>query len=53
MTRADSDDTEKPRRAAVLEALRSSNDPLGVTELAERLEIHPNTVRFHRDARAA
>lgn len=50
MTRADSDDTEKPRRAAVLEALRSSNDPLGVTELAERLEIHPNTVRFHLDA---
>ena len=50
MTRADSDDADKPRRAAVLEALRSSDDPLGVTELAERLGIHPNTVRFHLDA---
>jgi predicted ArsR family transcriptional regulator len=50
MTRADSDETEKPRRAAVLEALRSSDDPLGVTELAERIGIHPNTVRFHLDA---
>ena len=53
MTRADSDDAEKPRRAAVLEALRSSDDPLGVTELAEQLGIHPNTVRFHLDALVA
>ena len=53
MTRAHSDDAEKPRRAAVLEALRSSDDPLGVTELAEQLGIHPNTVRFHLDALVA
>ncbi|TCN32892.1 putative ArsR family transcriptional regulator [Kribbella orskensis] len=50
MTRVDRDDADKPRREAVLEALRASDDPLGVTELAERLGIHPNTVRFHLDA---
>jgi predicted ArsR family transcriptional regulator len=50
MTRSDQHDADKPRREAVLEALRTSVDPLGVTELAERLGIHPNTVRFHLDA---
>jgi predicted ArsR family transcriptional regulator len=50
MTRADLDDADRPRRVAVLDALRSSGDALGVTELAERLGIHPNTVRFHLDA---
>jgi predicted ArsR family transcriptional regulator len=52
MTRADQD-TDKPRRDAVLEALRASDDPLGVTELAERVGVHPNTVRFHLDALVA
>jgi predicted ArsR family transcriptional regulator len=41
---------EQPRRQAVLGVLRASDTPLGVTELAERLDIHPNTVRFHLDA---
>ncbi len=39
-----------PRRRAVLEALRAAGEPLGVAELAERLALHPNTVRFHLDA---
>ncbi|MFF9276941.1 helix-turn-helix transcriptional regulator [Streptomyces griseosporeus] len=39
-----------PRRAAVLDALRASATPLGVTDLATRLGVHPNTVRFHLDA---
>ena len=50
MTRAEQDHEQKPRRVAVLDALRASDDPLGVTELADRLGIHPNTVRFHLDA---
>jgi predicted ArsR family transcriptional regulator len=43
-------DRTKSHRGAVLEALRAADTPLGVTELAERLGIHPNTVRFHLDA---
>ncbi|TCM36186.1 metalloregulator ArsR/SmtB family transcription factor [Kribbella sp. VKM Ac-2568] len=50
MARPDQNDGESPRRTAILEALRVSEDPLGVTELAERLGIHPNTARFHLDA---
>ena len=42
-----------PRRRAVLDALRASAAPLGVTEVAERLAVHPNTVRFHLDALVA
>lgn len=44
------DDRTKSHRGAVLEALRATDAPLGVTELAERLGIHPNTARFHLDA---
>lgn len=36
-------------RQRVLTAVRESSAPLGVTELAERLVLHPNTVRFHLD----
>ena len=50
MTQGAQDDRTKSHRAAVLDALRASDEPLGVTELAERLGIHPNTVRFHLDA---
>lgn len=39
-----------PRRRAVLDALRDSVGPQGVTEVAELLDVHPNTVRFHLDA---
>ncbi|MEW2619127.1 helix-turn-helix domain-containing protein [Streptomyces sp. NPDC048106] len=44
---------ESPRRRAVLDALRAAPTPLGVTETAERLGVHPNTVRFHLDALVA
>lgn len=44
---------ERPRRAEVLDALRSSGAPLGVTEVAERIGVHANTVRFHLDALTA
>ncbi|TWV53908.1 helix-turn-helix domain-containing protein [Streptomyces misionensis] len=44
---------ESPRRRAVLDVLRAASEPLGVTETAERLEVHPNTVRFHLAALVA
>lgn len=50
MTRTDQTAGDQPRRQALLEVLRGSDAPVGVTELAERLGIHPNTVRFHLDA---
>ncbi|TCC44870.1 ArsR family transcriptional regulator [Kribbella pittospori] len=53
MTENARDDRTNPRRAAVLEALRASDEALGVTELAELLGIHPNTARFHLDALVA
>ncbi|MFE1754149.1 helix-turn-helix transcriptional regulator [Streptomyces anandii] len=42
-----------PRRREVLEELRAAPAPLGVTEVAERIGVHPNTVRFHLDALVA
>ncbi|MFG1905642.1 helix-turn-helix transcriptional regulator [Kribbella sp. NPDC048928] len=47
------DDRTKSHRGAVLDALRTADTPLGVTELAEQLGIHANTVRFHLDALVA
>ncbi|MGW4567417.1 helix-turn-helix transcriptional regulator [Streptomyces sp. NPDC004561] len=44
---------ESPRRRAVLDVLRAAPAPLGVTETAERMGVHPNTVRFHLDALVA
>ena len=38
------------RREEVLEVLRSAGGPLGIAEIAERLGVHPNTVRFHLNA---
>lgn len=35
------------RRGEVLAALRSSSSPLSILDLAGRLGLHPNTVRFH------
>lgn len=53
MNRPDQTADDQPRRQAVLEAVRGSDAPLGITELAEQLGIHPNTVRFHLDALVA
>ncbi|MFC9282679.1 helix-turn-helix transcriptional regulator [Streptomyces collinus] len=44
---------ESPRRRKVLDLLRTAPGPLGVTEAAGRLGVHPNTVRFHLDALVA
>ncbi|MQY33973.1 hypothetical protein SRB17_19390 [Streptomyces sp. RB17] len=40
---------QSPRRREVLDVLRSAPSPLGVAETAERMGVHPNTVRFHLD----
>jgi predicted ArsR family transcriptional regulator len=45
--------SRSPRRREVLEELRAASTPLGVTEVAERIGVHPNTVRFHLDALVA
>ncbi|MGW5370014.1 helix-turn-helix transcriptional regulator [Streptomyces sp. NPDC004011] len=39
-----------PRRREVLDVLRAAPAPLGVAAVAERMGVHPNTVRFHLDA---
>ncbi|MDQ0687381.1 putative ArsR family transcriptional regulator [Streptomyces achromogenes] len=41
------------RRRAVFDAVRAAGAPLGVTEVADQLDVHPNTVRFHLDALVA
>jgi predicted ArsR family transcriptional regulator len=35
------------RRRDVLRELRAAPGPVGIAELADRLGVHPNTVRFH------
>lgn len=42
-----------PRRREVLDAVRDAATPPGVTEVADQLAVHPNTVRFHLDALVA
>lgn len=37
------------RRQAVLQILREAAGPLPISDIAERLGVHPNTVRFHLD----
>jgi predicted ArsR family transcriptional regulator len=37
-------------RAGVLDELRAAGRLVGVDTLAQRLQLHPNTVRFHLDA---
>jgi len=41
-----------PRRRELLDVLRTAAAPLGVAEAAERIGVHPNTVRFHLEALA-
>ncbi len=36
-------------RSRVLDLLRAADTPVGVQEIAERAELHPNTARFHLD----
>lgn len=38
---------ESSRRDAVLDVLRGADEPMSIVEVAERLDVHPNTVRFH------
>jgi predicted ArsR family transcriptional regulator len=37
-------------RARVLSVLQAAGTALGVVEVAERVDLHPNTARFHLDA---
>lgn len=36
-------------RARVLEALQIADEPLGVGDVAAKVDLHPNTARFHLD----
>ena len=38
------------RRRDILDELRSSESPMSILDIASRLELHPNTVRFHLQA---
>lgn len=40
------------RRDVILALLRSSAEPCSIASIADELEVHPNTVRFHLDALA-
>lgn len=37
------------RRGQILRLLRDSDHDLGVADIAQQLDVHPNTVRFHLD----
>jgi len=37
------------QREMILDALRDAQDGLDTNQLAERLELHPNTIRWHLD----
>jgi predicted ArsR family transcriptional regulator len=37
------------RRAEVLSLMRETGSAMSIVEIAERLDVHPNTVRFHLD----
>ncbi|MDN5929516.1 MAG: helix-turn-helix domain-containing protein [Pseudonocardia sp.] len=38
------------RRRQVLDAVHQAAEPVGVSEIAERIGVHPNTARFHLEA---
>ena len=53
MTHATDDEQRPPlgtSRARVLAGLRAAAGDLGAVELAERVALHPNSVRYHLDA---
>lgn len=37
------------RRTDVLDILRAAPDPMTINQIADTLDVHPNTVRFHLD----
>ncbi|TWG07487.1 helix-turn-helix transcriptional regulator [Saccharopolyspora dendranthemae] len=41
------------RRGDIVRALRTAARPLPIAEIADQLQVHPNTVRFHMDALVA
>ena len=51
LTRADAVDGPAlgQSRARVLTVLQETGVPLGVGDVAERVQLHPNTIRFHLD----
>lgn len=42
--------TDRGRRGEVLAVLRGSRDALSIIDIATKLQLHPNTVRFHLEA---
>lgn len=38
------------RRGDVLRVLRAANTSMSIVAIADKLDVHPNTVRFHLDA---
>jgi predicted ArsR family transcriptional regulator len=48
MTEADPD-RPRGRRAEILSLMRQARSAMSIVEIAERLDVHPNTVRFHLD----
>ncbi|MBX9642285.1 MAG: HTH domain-containing protein [Mycobacteriaceae bacterium] len=49
MADPDSGPESTGRRRAVLRILRSSRTQLSIVAIAKKLDVHPNTVRFHLD----
>ncbi|MGE2689870.1 helix-turn-helix transcriptional regulator [Mycolicibacterium pulveris] len=41
------------RREDVLATLRATDEPMTIVAIADRLDVHPNTVRFHLDTLVA
>lgn len=49
MSRGKEGRTPSGRRLEVLRLLKDASGPLSINHIAERLGVHPNTVRFHLD----
>ncbi|MCM4082313.1 helix-turn-helix transcriptional regulator [Paractinoplanes hotanensis] len=47
MTKTSRSTARAGHRSAVLRVLRESDEAMSIAAIASRLEIHPNTVRFH------